>query len=257
MPKIEEINNNKSQQEYDIKLEAAEFSEEDNERIRSILLIGRTKSGKSTLANVLVNKNNNFEEVFEESNNTVSGTKNFKVEEAEIDGKNYRIIDTVGFGDTTLEVTKIPPVFEEMDKYIREGADYIFLVVKDVFGSEERNVFKYLKEVFFDEDVINYISIIRTDFSNFEEKEECEKDISLMLTEDNEIIRKITELYKKKIMHIDNPPVNIKGNRGKRENANNREIRELSREKMLSHLKVYQNEKSCKSKLGDLSERIK
>lgn len=34
--------------------------------IRNIILIGRTGSGNSTLGNILLNRNDNFEEVFKE-----------------------------------------------------------------------------------------------------------------------------------------------------------------------------------------------
>ena len=43
--------------------------------IRNILIIGRTRNGKSSLANTLVNKGGNFETVFKESNRSVSSTK--------------------------------------------------------------------------------------------------------------------------------------------------------------------------------------
>jgi putative ribosome biogenesis GTPase RsgA len=43
--------------------------------VRSIVLIGNTGNGKSTLGNVLVNKNGRFEEVFPESGFVVSHTK--------------------------------------------------------------------------------------------------------------------------------------------------------------------------------------
>jgi len=38
---------------------------------RNIILFGRTGSGKSTLGNILINRNGNFEEVFKESEKKV------------------------------------------------------------------------------------------------------------------------------------------------------------------------------------------
>ncbi|CAJ0869275.1 11276_t:CDS:2 [Entrophospora sp. SA101] len=71
---------------------------------RNILLIGRTGSGKSTLANVLVGENK-----FIESAKSTSVTKQIEEGIIEIDLKEdgsekikYRVIDTIGLGDTQL-----------------------------------------------------------------------------------------------------------------------------------------------------------
>jgi Leucine-rich repeat (LRR) protein len=61
--------------------------------IRNILIVGMTGSGKSTLTNVLFNKNSNFEEVFEESRGSTGKTKEFKREEFEANGVKYRIVE--------------------------------------------------------------------------------------------------------------------------------------------------------------------
>jgi GTP-binding protein EngB required for normal cell division len=123
--------------------------------IRTILLIGATGSGKSTLGNVLINRNGNFEEVFVEGEYNVSETKNINSVEVEIEGINYRIIDTPGFGDTSLEVIKIPPTLRGLNEYIRPGIDHVFFVIKK-FTNVNLDIFKYLKEIFFEDDVVKY-----------------------------------------------------------------------------------------------------
>ncbi|CAG8594470.1 2922_t:CDS:1, partial [Racocetra fulgida] len=87
-----------------------------SEDIRNILLIGRTGQGKSSLANTIVNDEKCFEEggefneIFKESDKSLSQTKKIQEEIFNIDRKvngkvesvKYRIIDTVGIGDTSL-----------------------------------------------------------------------------------------------------------------------------------------------------------
>jgi len=220
--------------------------------VKNILLIGRTGSGKSTLANVLINKGDNFEEVFKESAGSISETKNFKTEEAEIDGKTYRVIDTVGFGDTTLEVTKIPPVFKEMDKHTSEGVDYVFFTFKGKFTSEDIKTFEYLKEIFFDEEVVNYTALIRTNFKDFRKEDKCEEDREKLKSENKaiaEIVNKVKIIYVNNALPIDDED--------EHSIATAKKAKSVSRQKLLEHLGSCQNEKSCKPRIGDLGERIK
>jgi predicted GTPase len=72
---------------------------------RNILLIGRTGSGKSTLANVLMGENR-----FIESAKSISATKHVEEGTFEVDldkeGNEkirYRVIDTIGLGDTKMK----------------------------------------------------------------------------------------------------------------------------------------------------------
>jgi len=50
---------------------------------KNIIVVGRTGGGKSSLANVLINREGKFEEIFKESRYGISETKDIQVEEFE------------------------------------------------------------------------------------------------------------------------------------------------------------------------------
>ncbi|RGB34929.1 P-loop containing nucleoside triphosphate hydrolase protein [Rhizophagus diaphanus] len=215
---------------------------------KTILLIGTTGSGKSTLGNVLINQNGNFEKVFAEGEYSVSETRKIKCERVEIEGINYKLIDTPGFGDTSLEVIKIPPTLGELNEYIQLGVDYVFFVVNKKFDNKNLDIFKYLKEIFFDDDVVKYITIIFTHFPKFKVKQICEKGIEILRNESEsiaDIINNVNIIYINNATIIDDKDVS------------NKNAREDSKKIILDHLKLFRNEEKCKPRLGDLHERIK
>ncbi|CAG8607641.1 2400_t:CDS:2 [Ambispora leptoticha] len=103
--------------------------------IRNIILIGRTENGKSTLANVLINSNE-----FMESAGSISETRKIQIKEFEetIDTSGdqvikYRVIDTVGLGDTGLIEKEVLYKVTEASHYIREGLNQILFVTNGRF----------------------------------------------------------------------------------------------------------------------------
>ncbi|GES74884.1 P-loop containing nucleoside triphosphate hydrolase protein [Rhizophagus clarus] len=146
--------------------------------IRNILLIGKSGSGKSTLANVLVNKNGNLEEVFIEGYTGESETKEVKVGQFESDGIIYRIIDTVGIGDTNLSkeeaLNKMKGIFDILKDNF--SLNQILFTLRDKFTNEQIKCYDLLKEVIFDNNMENFTTIVRTGFAKFRKPEEREKD---------------------------------------------------------------------------------
>ncbi|CAG8456517.1 1444_t:CDS:2 [Paraglomus occultum] len=92
----------------------------------TILLIGKTGGGKSTLANVLVGTND-----FAESAGSVSKTKQLK-ERTFTEGEiKYRVIDTVGIGDTGMSLDRILRKLALMGYSVKDG-------LHQILGEEER-----------------------------------------------------------------------------------------------------------------------
>ncbi|CAG8690309.1 14263_t:CDS:2, partial [Ambispora leptoticha] len=85
---------------------------------KTIILIGRTGSGKSTLANVISGTNK-----FKESGASISETKDIQSEEFEENNIGYRIIDTVGIGDTKLTKEEVLDKIAEAIYLAREGKE--------------------------------------------------------------------------------------------------------------------------------------
>ncbi|CAG8610849.1 9583_t:CDS:1 [Ambispora leptoticha] len=200
---------------------------------KNIILIGRTGNGKSTLANVLTNSNE-----FTESAGSTSETRGIQIEEFEeaIDTSGeqkikYKVIDTVGIGDTRLTTQGVLYRLAEASYHIKEGLNQILFVTNGRFTKEEINTFGLLKSVIFDKRVAEYTTIVRTNFPDFEDQNECDND-QQKLRNENESLFNI--LGACKIIYIDNPP--LKG----RSAATNRDIREESRKRLLIYLATCQ-----------------
>nr|CAG8475147.1 2132_t:CDS:2 [Entrophospora candida] len=209
---------------------------------RTILLIGRTGSGKSTVANVISGTKE-----FKESSGSTSETRDANVREFLIDGMSFRLIDTVGLGDTELTQQEVLYKLAEASHSIKNGLSQILFVTSGRFTKEEVDAYDLLRTIIFDNNVVKYTTIVRTNFPEFEDADECENDKRQMINKNKDLSAVIKAC--KKVIHIDNPP--LVG----RAKETNKLIRDESRTRILLHLnackEVYRPEN-----LDQLNERI-
>ncbi|GBB86497.1 hypothetical protein RclHR1_12920004 [Rhizophagus clarus] len=229
---------------------------------RNILIIGRTGNGKSTLANVLTNS-----EKFNEGSGTISTTKELQKEDFKVeiyDGKKvqYRVIDTIGIGDTQLAQRIVLNRIAEACHEVVRGLNQIFFVLGKKFTEEELEAYNILREIIFDKDITNYTTIVRTNFPEFDVEEKCEEDREKL----NQENPKLAELIRtcNKLIYVDNPPTMIEigkdisekqKKRKLKEIEANREKREESREVLIKHLMVECGNYRPPS-LDNLNERV-
>src|SRR5689334_14345365 len=103
-------------------------------KIKTILLIGRSGRGKSTIANVVTNTNK-----FKESARSVSETKKIQFEQFadEDNNVNYLIIDTPGIGDTKLKDNQVLDIIAEAVYLAKDGVSQVFFVTDGRFDQYE------------------------------------------------------------------------------------------------------------------------
>jgi len=122
----------------------------DEEEVNNILLIGSTGNGKSSLGNVLVGQ----EGYFKESELAASETKDYKIGKLEVDlgeGRKieYRIIDTIGIGDTTLTPAAVLYKLGMVAQELRGGLKQVFFVTRGRFNQQESEAFNVIKKCSF------------------------------------------------------------------------------------------------------------
>ncbi|KAF0501602.1 P-loop containing nucleoside triphosphate hydrolase protein [Gigaspora margarita] len=172
---------------------------------------------------------------------------------------NYRIIDTVGIGDTSLSLRTVLVEIAKGCKKVKKGINQILFVCGERLTPEEIVAYDILRNILFDKqidkDITKYTTIVRTKFYNFENDEECESDIKSLLEESNEAIVEVIESCNRRVVHLDIPPLNIKGE-GKQNQINiNKKIRKEARKKLLNHLATCQDAYRSES-LHKINKRI-
>ncbi|CAB5208524.1 unnamed protein product [Rhizophagus irregularis] len=193
---------------------------------KNLIIIGRTGSGKSTLSNVLTGS-----EDFEESDCSNSVTMNFQKKGFEWNGKSFNVVDNVGFYNTHLSVNEVwHKIARSFCSTMSEGISQILLVIDDsrFSAAEVDKTFGLLNSIF-ENDILDYVTIVRTKFSNFKSKKECDAGKKLR----NEMMNP-----RRDIVYVNNPPTNIQITDEEDEEVViiNKKVRERSRKIMLDYL---------------------
>jgi len=214
------------------------FKAKEND-IRNILVIGITGNGKSALANVLTSTDE-----FAEKASSTSVTKNFQFSDVfEYQGKKYRIIDNIGFGDTN-NISEKDVLFKigEGINSAKEGVNQVLFVFKGRFAPEQVAAFNMFKDFISETGITKFTTLIRTNFENFQSQEICQEDQNNLLSQSQELREIISSCNG--ILHVDNPAIPVikdKDNGKARERKQqriieNKKSRETSREIVLNHL---------------------
>jgi len=208
--------------------------------IRNILIIGITGNGKSALANVLTDTNE-----FAENASSTSVTKNFqKSKPFEYQGKKYRIIDNIGFGDTN-NISDKDVLFKigEGINAAKEGVNQVLFVFKGRFAPEQVAAFKLFKDFIAETGITSFTTLVRSNFESFETWKACKKDKDDLLAQSQELNNIINSCNG--IIYVDNPSTIIEEDSEddeddiaeKKEKVSwNEEKRKASKERVLNHL---------------------
>ncbi|RGB37759.1 hypothetical protein C1646_693885 [Rhizophagus diaphanus] len=188
---------------------------EDN--VKNILLVGRTGDGKSTIANVLVNavdENGKTMHYFKESDGGTSETKEATIVLFDHEGKEYRVIDTIGIADTGLEFDKVLVMIIQAIHQVDYKLDHILFITGQRMTNEVIDSFNLLKSVIFcDKDekgeflLEKYTTLVKTKFSRFEDQGACREDTHSMITESTSISIMINSCKGGTPIYVENPPV--------------------------------------------------
>ncbi|RIA84147.1 hypothetical protein C1645_832733 [Glomus cerebriforme] len=133
--------------------------------IQKHFIIEQSRNEKSILANVL------------------SGTEKFKESSS---GNKFRVIDTIGFSDTSLNHKEVLTEIAKGCTILKDGLYQIFFIIGSKFDKEEIESYNLLKEVIFGSEIVKYITIVCTKFPKFKE-EACIEEKNKLCSENKEL----------------------------------------------------------------------
>ncbi|KAF2074137.1 hypothetical protein CYY_004540 [Polysphondylium violaceum] len=164
---------------------------------RTVLVIGKTGNGKSTICNVISGSND-----FQEGEFGVSQTKDHLKKEYIVDGVKYIIVDTIGIGDTKLSLQQVLYKIADACYSVKEGLNQVIFVTTGKFSEEEQMSYDLLINVIFSLEIVKYTTIVRTRFGKFRDPHACQNDINLISSENQGLAQIIKGCNK--VLHINN-----------------------------------------------------
>jgi GTPase SAR1 family protein len=175
---------------------------------KNILLIGQSGSGKSALANIITKQD--FEvscDFFEEGHYSKSQTKDIKDVIFNHESVDYRIIDTVGIGDTRMNLYESLQTLANMVNYLKDKELFqIMFVINGKLSEEARSTYLLIERIFFNEFISDATTVVVTNFVNYLANEETEKN-KIKLVKNNPGIERI---FQNNVIYLNNPPINLK-----------------------------------------------
>ena len=176
---------------------------------RTVILIGSTGNGKSTLANVIAGCARGqcefVEGDFATGQTQEVSEKTFSVPFEGI-VYTFKIVDTIGINDGKISREEVLRRLTDVIHSCLDGIHQVLFVTKGRFSSAEMDAWKVVSTVIFQPDVIDYTTIVRTHADNCNKPGWVAKDLDRLCAGDDDVANLCKALRSKgRIFHVCNP----------------------------------------------------
>ncbi|XP_072318230.1 GTPase IMAP family member 9-like [Eucyclogobius newberryi] len=139
-----------------------------------IAVMGKTGSGKSSLANTMFGEN-----IFKEDNSPNSGTDKCMSKVRDVNGQKIQLVDTPGLFDTDPSKTNMSPEVLKCVTECAPGPHAVLIVLKiEKYTEQEKAVVKMIQK-YFSEEVLKYTTVVFTRGDDLPEEMRIEEWVSL------------------------------------------------------------------------------